>query len=128
MMGSTENAAHQVQDRIQINNAFGGVNSDRSKPIEQYGYHHGHKELKEVLDPQMNDPEAPMVDDREISGAVIEERGQVEHRNRKPREKKQHREFAILGIAERGLHRSKQKQDPDHETGGQPHLPRLAEI
>lgn len=49
-----------------------------------------------------------MVNDREIGGAVIEERGQVEHRNRKPREEKQHREFAMVVIAERRFHRSKQ--------------------
>lgn len=51
MMGGTENAAHQVQDGIQINNAFGGVNIDGSEPIEQYGDHHGHKELKRSLRP-----------------------------------------------------------------------------
>jgi hypothetical protein len=56
----------------------------------------------------MNDPEAPMVYDREIGGAVMEERGQVKYRNRKAREKKQHREFAMVVIAEGRFHRSKQ--------------------
>src|SRR5215467_13903927 len=128
MMGSTENTAHQVQDCIQIDNAFGGANRDGSEPIEQYGHHHGHKQLEEVFDPQMNDPEAPMVDNREIGGAVVEKSGHVEDWNREPRQKEQHGELAMVGMAERRPHRAKEKHRPDYKAGGQSYLPRLAEI
>src|SRR5215469_13658696 len=76
----------------------------------------------------MNDPEAPVIDDREISGAVIEECRHIEDWDREPRKKEKHRELASLGVFERRSKCAIKQSHPDHKPGRQPDLPRFAEI
>ena len=86
------------------------------------------EQLEEAFDPQMDDPEPPGVDDREVGGAVVEQRRQIEHRDCRSGDQEERDEPAALGIAPRRRHVAPQQAEPEDEADGEQDLPGAADL
>src|SRR5262245_27650837 len=115
-MGGAEYAAGKIKNRIKVNDPLGCDNAYGAKAIEEESNDDGDKKLKKILDPEVDDPEAPVIDDGVVGRAAIKERRQVENRDRQTGEKKKNRKLAAFGIFEGGLNRTEQQHDPEHKA------------
>ena len=64
---------------------------------EHHRDEHGGEELEEALHPQVDDPEAPVVDHGEVGAGAVEERGQVEERDGRRRVEEERGELGPSG-------------------------------
>jgi hypothetical protein len=126
--GGAKDATREIKNRIKVNDARGGDYADSAEAIEQHSDDDGNKQLEKILDPKMNDPEAPVIDDGEVSGAVIEECRQIEDGDRHRGEEEKNRELTALWVFEGRPYRPKQQRGPEHESCCQPDLPGLTKV
>ena len=86
--------APQVEDGVEVDDARGRA-WRVTRPIwtEHHRDEHGGEELEEALDPQVDDPEAPVVDHGEVGVRAVEQRGQVEERDRRRGVEEERREL-----------------------------------
>jgi len=76
----------------------------------------------------MDDPEAPVVDDRKVGVGAIEKGGQVEDRDGHGRVQKERRQFALVRALDGGLERPKHQKQPKQEANCQQELPEAPEV
>ena len=81
VVARADDPAAEVQDGVQVDQARGGLGGDQAHLVEHDRHQHRREELEESLDPEVDDPEAPVVDDGEVGVRAVEERGQVEDRD-----------------------------------------------
>ena len=84
-----DDPAGQVEDGVEVDDAGGGAGRDQPEDHEHHRDEHGGEQLEEALHPQVDDPEAPVVDHGEVGAGAVEERGQVEERDRRRRVEEQ---------------------------------------
>ena len=86
----------RIQQNVQIYHGQGHLLAYDTEQDEDVGDHDGREELEEVLNPQMDDPEAPEVRRREVRVGPGEQPDGVERRNRKGCEEEQPRHVAHM--------------------------------
>ena len=64
--------------------------------VKEDSDHHGHEEFKETFDPEVDDPEAPGVHHREMSGAAEEHGRKIKERNGKGSKEERGRRSPVL--------------------------------
>src|SRR5215217_9343121 len=100
----------------------------RPQQHEYVGDHDGREELEEILDPEVDDPEAPEVSRREVRFGPGEQPDGVERRDRQRREEEQPRHVAQVRATQPPAHRPKQHHDPKEEAYREQYLPEAAEV
>jgi hypothetical protein len=65
VVAGAEHSAEEYEDQLEIHRALGQDARDQTRRHQQVGAHAGCKELKRLLDPQMDDPPAPEIGDGE---------------------------------------------------------------
>ena len=65
-MAGADDAAAQEQDRVEVDDAQGRLARDHAQPEEHHRHHDRDEEFEEPLDPEVDDPEPPGVDHREV--------------------------------------------------------------
>ena len=126
VVAGPDDAAGQVEDGVEVDDAGGGASRDQSQDHEHHGDEHGGEQLEEALHPQVDDPEAPVVDDREVGAGAEEERGQVEERDGRRRVEEQRGELGPPGVADRRAQGPVHEDQPAREAGRQQQLPEAA--
>ena len=81
VMARAHDAAREVEDGIEIDESRGGLRRHQAHLVEHHPHQHGGEEFKEAFDPEVDDPEAPVVDDREIRVRPVEQGGHIEDGN-----------------------------------------------
>src|ERR1019366_10500037 len=74
-----DDPAAEVQDGVEVDQARGGLGAHHAHLVEHDRYQHRREKLEEPLHPEVDDPEAPVVDYREVAVRAIEEGGQIEY-------------------------------------------------
>jgi hypothetical protein len=75
VMACTNDPAAEVEDGVEVNQTRGGLGADHTHLVENGGHQDRGEELEESFHPKMDDPEAPVIDDREVGLGAVEERG-----------------------------------------------------
>src|SRR6185437_15248590 len=128
MVTRADETAAEIEDGIQIDSAQRRETLDETHLVEDDGHDHGDEEFEEALDPQMDDPEPPGIDDGVVGLRSEEQRGQVEQRDRKCRNEKEVGKAPSLRIATRGRHRAPDEKEPEEEADGEQHLPEPTDL
>ncbi len=118
----------QVEDGVEVDDARGRATGDEAQDHEHHGDEHGGEQLEEALDPQVDDPEAPVVDHGEVGAGAEEERGQVEERDRRRRVEEERGQLGALAVADRRPQRPVHEHEPAREADRQQELPEAAEV
>ena len=74
VVSRADNAAAEIKNRVQVDHARRRYMGNNSQLIKDDRHHHGSEQLEEAFDPEMDNPEAPGIYHREMSGAVKEHR------------------------------------------------------
>ena len=128
MVACAYDARTQVEDGVEVDQSRGGFRRHQAHLVEDHRHQHRSEEFEKALDPQMDDPETPVVDDREIGVGPVEHRGQIEQRDGDRSVEEQGREFPLI-IGFHGRPQSAEHQEkPENEASGQEHLPETAQI
>src|SRR6185312_9748997 len=128
MMARADEAAAEIEDRVQVNRAQRSETLDEAHLIENDRYDYGDEELEEALDPQMNDPEAPRIDDGVVGLRTEEQRRQIEERDGEGRDQKEVGKAAPFRIAAGGRHRAPDEEEPIQQTDGEQDLPETPDL
>ncbi len=80
-MARTNDPAAEVEDGVEVDQARGGLGADHAHLVEHDGHQDRGEELEESFHPKMDDPETPVIDDREVAVGAVEEGGQVKDGN-----------------------------------------------
>ncbi len=87
----------QVEDGVQVDERVAVVRLTRPELEEHDGHEHRGEELEEAFDPEVDDPEPPVVDHGEVGARTEEERRQVEERDRHGGIEEQRGELSAFG-------------------------------
>ena len=128
MMSGADDPAAEIEQRVKIDDARRRRAGDDPELVEDDRDRAGHEQLEKVLDPEMDDPESPQVDDGEVRRGVVKERGHVKDRDRDRGGDEQRGELARFVAAQPRCDRAVQEHDPQHQTGREHHLPRASEV
>ena len=120
--------AAEVEDGVEIDHADRGDAPDQAELEQDDRDDHRHEELEEALDPEMDDPEPPHVDDRVVGLRAEEERGQVEERDGEGRDQEEDDERPQLGVRARGRDRAAHQPEPEEQTRREQDLPEAADL
>src|SRR5450759_5926266 len=88
MMPGTDKPAGEIENGIEVNDARCRKTRDGTELEEDDRHHDGHEEFKKSFDPEVDDPESPGVNHREMGRAVEEHRRQIKNRDRARRAQK----------------------------------------
>ena len=112
MVARPDDPCAEVEDRVEVDDARGRLRAHEPHLEEHDRDEHRREELEEALDPQMDDPEAPVVDHRRIRVGAVEERGQIEQRNGDRDVEEERRQSARLRVLHRGPERAEHEKEP----------------
>ena len=82
VMPGADNPGAQKEDGVQVDDSCRGETGNHTQPVKDDGHHYCDKEFKKAFDPEVDDPEAPVVDDGIPRSAAEKESRQIEKRNR----------------------------------------------
>ena len=77
-----DHAAERVEDDVEEDHRQRDLLPHHPEQHEHVGDHHGREQLEEVLHPQVDDPEAPELVDREVLAGLGDQADRVEGRDR----------------------------------------------
>src|SRR5215217_4196029 len=120
--------ARRVEQDVEEDNRQSDFLPDDPEQDEDVSYHHGREELQEVLDPQMNNPEAPEVGSREVGVGAGEQADRVEGGDGKGREEEEPGHVARVLPPETSAHHTKEHKDPEKEADREQCLPETPEV
>ena len=89
-----DHAADRVEEDVEEDDGQRDPLAHHPEQDEDVGDHHRREQLEEVLDPEVDDPEAPEVGDGEAVALAGEQPDRVERRDRERREEEQPRQVA----------------------------------
>ena len=95
---------------------------------EHVGDHHGREQLEEVLDPEVDDPEAPELGGREVVAGAGDQPDRVEGGDRAGGEEEQPRHVARVLARKAPAQHAPEHHDPDDEADREQHLPEAREV
>ncbi len=123
-----DDAPGEEEHRVEVDQARRGTRGDEPDLPEHDRDQDGGEELEEALDPQMDDPESPVVDDREVGVGSVEHRRNVEDRDCRRRVEEQRRDVARSFLPDRRPERPEHQEEPEQEADHQQELPEAAEV
>ena len=112
MMAGADDPAAEIEQRVKIDDAGRGRAGNDPELVEDDRDRAGHEQLEKILDPEMDDPESPQVDDGEVRRGVEKERGHVKDRNRDRGGDEQAGKLARFVAAQPRRDRAVQQHDP----------------
>ena len=86
------------------------------------------EELEEALHPQVNDPEAPVVDDGEVGARAVEERRQIEERDGGGGVQEERPKLGSIAAPHHRPQRPIHQHEPEGETDREQNLPEPAQV
>ena len=128
VVAGADDPAREIQDGVQVDQARGGPGADEPHLVEHHGHQHRREEFEESLHPEMDDPEAPVVDDGEVGVGAVEKGGQVEDRDGHGRIQEERGQFALVRALDGGPERPEHQKQPEHEASCQQELPEAPEV
>ena len=128
MVHRPDDAADRVEDDVQEDDRQRHLFAHNPEQHEHVGDHHGREQLQEVLDPEVDDPEAPELGGREVVAGAGDQADGVEGRDRAGRQEEQPRHVAN-GLASEALAQDPpQHVDPEDEPDHEQHLPQARQV
>ena len=122
MVHRPDDAAGRVEADVQQDHRERDLLAHDAEQHEHVGDHHRGEELQEVLHPQVHDPEAPELRDREVIAGAGDQPDRVERRDRQRGEEEQPRHVGRVLAAQPRAQDAPEHEDPDEQAGGQQHL------
>ena len=123
-----DDAAERVQDDVEEDHRQGDLLAHHAEQDEHVGDHHGREQLEEVLDPQVHDPEAPELGDREVVAGAREQPDRVEAGDRERGQEEQPRHVAAVLAGQAPAQDPPEHEHPDEQADRQQHLPEPGEV
>src|SRR5215203_4672291 len=127
-MHRADNAARRVEEDVEEDNCQRHLLADDPEQDEDVGYHDGREELEEVLDPKVDDPEAPEVGGGEMRVGSGEKADRVERGDGESGEEEQPGHVAHVFAPQAAAHCSEEHDDPEEEAYREQYLPEAAEV
>src|SRR6185312_9084986 len=127
-MAGADQPAAEYQDDVEVDGAQCGIALHQTELVEDDADHDGHEQLEEALDPQVDDPEPPSVDDREVRRPVVEQGRQVEYRDRRRGDQEEHHERSALPVTQDRPYAAPQQDEPEHQPEREQDLPGAADL
>ena len=119
MVHRPDDAAGGVEDDVEEDHPEGDPLAHHPEHHEDVGDHHRGEQLKEVLDPQVDDPEPPELRNRERGVGPGQQPHGVERRDRQRGEEEQPGHVALRLPPKPGAEPAPDDRDPDEQPGGQ---------
>ena len=116
MVHGADDAAGRVEDDVQEDDAERDLLPHHAEQHEDVRHHDGREQFEEVLDPQVHDPEAPELRDRDVGARAGHHAHRVEGRNRQGGEHEQPRHVGDVLVVQARAHGAPDDEDP-HEQG-----------
>src|SRR5271163_1815901 len=127
-MSGTDKTAAKNQNDVEINNPQSRHALHQPKLIEDDRDNDRDEQLKEALDPEVDDPEAPGIGDGVMGRSIEKQSRQVEDRDRRSGDQEESDQTAPLRIAPSRRHGSPQQGEPVDEADGEQYLPKTADL
>src|SRR5262249_34506608 len=127
-VAGADQAAAEDQDDVEIDDAQRRAALHQAELIEDDRDDDRDEQLEESLDPQVDDPEPPGIDHREVAAAVEHQRRQGENRNRDRGDQEEDAQPAALGVAVAWGYVAPQQDEPEDQAEGQQDLPGAADF
>ena len=123
-----DHPADRVEKDVEEDHGQRDPLADDPEQDEDVGDHHRREQLEEVLDPEVDDPEAPEVGDREAVARAGEQADRVEGRDRQRGEEEQPGHVAHVLALEAPAQTAVEDRHPEEEPDHQQDLPEAAEV
>ena len=130
MVHRAEHAADRVEDDVHVDDPQGDPLTHHAEHDEDVRVHDGGEQLEEVLDPQVDDPEAPVLGDGDLRRRAGEHAHRVEGRDRQGREEEDPGQIAVRLGPEPTPDGTHDDEDPQEHAPGQRRLedPRQVQV
>ena len=80
-MARADDTGAQIENGVEVDDTRCRSHANESHLVEHRGDQDGGEQFKETLHPKVNDPEAPIVDHREVGVRTIQECREIEDWN-----------------------------------------------
>ena len=128
VMSGADKAAAQVEDGVKVDHTGCRQGCNEAQFVEDDGDHDRDEQLEKALDPQMDDPESPGINDRKMAGAIEEHGRQVKNGNGRSRVQKQGGNFSTIRLVAGRRHGAEQQDDPEDQAGSEQNLPQATQF
>ena len=123
-----DHPADRVEEDVEEDDRQRDPLAHHAEQDEDVGDHHRREQLEEVLDPEVDDPEAPEVGDREAVALAGDQPDGVERRDRERREEEQPRQVAAALARKPAAQRAEDDRGPEEQPDHQQHLPEAPQV
>ena len=123
-----DHAADRVEDDVEEDDRQRDPLADDAEQHEHVGDHHGREQLEEVLDPEVDDPEAPELRGREVVAGARDQPDRVEGGDRAGGEEEQPGHVARVLAREPAAQDAPEHEHPDEEADREQDLPEPGEV
>ena len=128
VMHGADHPADRVKEDVEEDDRERNPLAHDPEQDEDVSHHHRGEELEEILDPEVDDPEAPEIGDREAVARARDQADRIEGRDRERCEEKQPRQIALVFALEATAQAAEDQRRPEEEPDHQQHLPEAAEV
>ena len=128
VVGHADDATGAVEDDVEEDHRHGHPLAHHAEQHEQVGDHHRGEQLQEVLDPEVDDDEAPEVGHREAGPGVGQQSDGVEGGQGQGGVEEQPRHVGPVLDPEPAAQAPPQHDDPEGQADGEQDLPEPAEV
>ena len=128
MVHRADHASRRVEADVEQDHRQGDLLAHHPEQHEHVGHHHGREQLEEVLHPEVDDPEAPELVDREVLAGLRDQADRVEGRNGKRGHEEEPGHVARVLAAQTRAQHPPEHEHPDEQAEREQHLPHACQI
>ena len=118
----------RVEDDVEEDHGQGDLLAHHAEQHEHVGHHHRREQLEEVLDPEVDDPEAPELVDGEVLSRLRDQPDRVEGGDGERRHEEQPGHVGRVLAAQARAQHPPQHEHPDEQADREQDLPDAREV
>ena len=123
-----DHAAGRVEDDVEEDDRERDALPDDTEQDEHVRDHHGREQLEKILDPEVDDPEAPELDRGEVVAGACDQPDRIERGNRAGGQEEEPRHVPHVLAGEPPAQRAPEHEQPDEQADDEQDLPEAGEV